>query len=90
MGKVTDEDELVIERQKRRQLEAELAYLKDKKPLNYYEVLPGVRIKRWFVVVLLFQVICLSSFHQLEKQRIGYETKTLNVFVGATYNGPKN
>jgi hypothetical protein len=56
-SKVTGEEELIIERQKRAKLEAELAHIRDEKPLNYYEVLPGVRIKRWFVVVLLSQAL---------------------------------
>ena len=57
LSKDTVEEELVIERQQRRKLEVELALMRDKKPLNYYEVMPGFRIKRWFVVVLLFQVL---------------------------------
>ena len=37
--------------------------MRDKKPLNYYEVLPGVRIKRWFVVVLLSQALLWGFFY---------------------------
>lgn len=63
LSKDTVEEELVIERQQRRKLEAELALMREKKPLNYYEVLPGVRIKRWFVVVLLSQALLWGFFY---------------------------
>lgn len=54
MGK---HDDLEQERQKRIDLEAELAALKDKKPLNYHEPFPGFRIKRWFVIAAVDAVI---------------------------------
>ena len=40
------QDDLEQERQKRIDLEAELAALKNKKPLNYHEPFPGFRVKR--------------------------------------------
>jgi hypothetical protein len=68
---VESEEELKIERQRRRELEAELAYLKEKKPLNYYEILPGFRVKRWFVIILIAQAIfwsVLLNFRLTENQ----------------------
>lgn len=46
-------DELETERKKRMEAERELALLKEKKPLNYYEIMPGFRIKKWFVIALV-------------------------------------
>ena len=70
MGK---QDELEREKQRRIAVEADLAALKEKIPLNYYEPFPGVRVKRWVVIAMLDMVLfwsILLNFSLTENQMV--------------------
>ena len=62
MGK---QDELEREKQRRIAVEADLAALKEKIPLNYYEPFIGFRAKRWVVIAIVDLVLFWSILPNL-------------------------
>lgn len=73
MRPASESSNMETERQKNTEAEKELALVKEKQLLNYYELLPGLRIKRWLIIALIDVAIfwgVLLNFELTENQLI--------------------